>query len=173
MGSGQDPHSDRAGPLGSRLAEFGVHLLTGGGGGVMASVSAAFHAGSPRRGLVIGVLPTTQQNDSEPAERSGYPNSWVEIPIRTHLPYSGLRGQDPLSRNHINVLSADVIVALPGGAGTASEVALAVRYERPVIVWADPLQLDVPNGVAHAAGLDDVMDFVARHTRVAAPEGAE
>jgi hypothetical protein len=31
------------------------------------------------------------------------------------------------------VLSGDVVVALPGGPGTASEIALAERYHRPLI----------------------------------------
>jgi len=59
----------------------------------------------------------------------------VEIPIRTHLPKSGVEGTDPLSRNHINILSADVLVALPGSHGTASEVELALRYSRPLIAY--------------------------------------
>merc|ERR1711924_582440 len=37
-------------------------------------------------------------------------------------------GHTILSRNHICVLSADVVVALPGGAGTASEIQLAKQY---------------------------------------------
>jgi predicted Rossmann-fold nucleotide-binding protein len=53
--------------------------------------------------------------------------------VQTHLPLSGHSGAEPMSRNHINVLSSNVLVALPGGSGTASEVALALRYGRPVI----------------------------------------
>ncbi len=59
----------------------------------------------------------------------------MEIAIATHLPLSGAQGEDPLSRNHINILSADMIVALPGGAGTLSEVRLAQRYRKPLIAW--------------------------------------
>ena len=44
-------------------------------------------------------------------------------------------GGERLSRNHIDVLSADVVVVLPGGAGTSSEVALALRYARPVVAF--------------------------------------
>ena len=67
--------------------------------------------------------------------KPGYPNPWVEIPIATHLPLSGTQGQDDLSRNHINVLSADAVVAFPGGPGTLSEVKLALRYQRPVVAF--------------------------------------
>ena len=57
MGSGGSPNSERATQLGRWLAQRGVHLLTGGGGGTMASVSKAFAEVEDRRGLVIGVIP--------------------------------------------------------------------------------------------------------------------
>jgi len=134
LGSGREPHEDRASPLGEWLAREGVHLLTGGGGGVMEAVSRAFHHVSPRKGLVIGIIPGEATNSGY-SPKPGYPNPWVEIPIRTHLPKSGVEGTDPLSRNHINILSADVLVALPGSHGTASEVELALRYSRPLIAY--------------------------------------
>jgi len=128
MGSGSDEWPDRAEPLGRLLAGLGVHLLTGGGGGVMASVTRAFVACEERRGSAIGILPSG---------RDGYPNRWVEIPIATHLPLSGTAGSDPGSRNHINVLSSDIVVVLPGGEGTLSEVQLALRYRKPVLAWLE------------------------------------
>lgn len=134
MGSGSQEHRERSEPLGRWLAGLGVHLLTGGGAGVMAAVSESFASTRGRRGSVVGILPAHASGDSSMA---GYPNPWVEIAIRTHLPLTGDRGLDPMSRNHINVLSSDVIVALSGGAGTASEVSLALRYGRPVVVWLD------------------------------------
>lgn len=131
IGSGCEEHRDRAEALGRGLAALGVHLVTGGGRGVMLAVSRGF-AGTPgRRGLVLGVLPAA--GPADPAPLAGYPNPYVEVPIRTHLHLSGLRGEEPLSRNHIIVLSAEVIVALPGADGTRSEVALAQRYGRPLI----------------------------------------
>jgi uncharacterized protein (TIGR00725 family) len=160
MGSSRLPHAGRARPLGEWLAGRGVHLLTGGGGGVMAAVSEAFHGVSPRRGLVLGILPRHEERPGEP--KRGYPNPWVELAIRTHLPYSGRRGRDPLSRNHINVLTADVIVALPGGPGTSSEVALALDYGQPVIAWmADASEL--PSGTRLAADLGEVTGFIDAH----------
>ena len=36
------------------------------------------------------------------------------------------------ARNTINVLTSDVIVACPGGAGTLSEIALALKHGKPV-----------------------------------------
>ncbi len=131
IGSGVDEHDDLARPLGRWLAGQGVHLLTGGGSGVMESVSRAFHSVSDRHGFVIGVLPGGAGRPPE-----GYPNPWVEIPIATHLPFSGEQGTEVRSRNHINVLSADAIIVLPGGAGTASEVHLAIEYQKPLAAFA-------------------------------------
>lgn len=105
--------------------------------GVMASVSKAFYETPDRQGSVIGIIPC-QENSMFP--KAGYPNKWVEIPIFTHLPHSGTRGTDMSSRNHINILSSDVIVALPGGTGTASEASLALRYKRPIIAYLNSLE---------------------------------
>src|SRR5438552_16764204 len=116
MGSGTQAHSERAAELGTWLVREGVHLLTGGGGGVMAAVSAAFHRVAPRAGLCIGVLPAFDAADPSPPP--GYPNPFIELPIRTHLYMRGDDGAHFLSRNHINVLSSDLVVLLPGGAGT-------------------------------------------------------
>ncbi len=57
MGSGNNVHCERARALGLWLAKAGFHLLTGGGGGVMQTVSKAFCDVSNRKGLVIGVFP--------------------------------------------------------------------------------------------------------------------
>lgn len=161
MGSGSREWEDRAGPLGRWLARRGVHLLTGGGPGVMASVSRAFHGVRDREGLVIGVL----RAGADPGSTApGYPNPWVELPIRTHLALSGARGREQGSRNHINALTSDVVVALPGGGGTASEVSLAVGYGRPVVAWVEAGDEDpgLPAGVARADSLGQVTDFVDR-----------
>lgn len=161
MGSGVEAHGAQAQPLGRWLARCGVHLLTGGGGGVMASVSAAFAGVEDRRGLVIGIVPAGPET-GEWAPRVGYPNPWVELPIFTHLPRVGAQGAEPLSRNHINVLSSDVIVALPGGAGTASEMELAVRYGRPAIAWFADAQAigDCPRDIPVERELDAVCRFI-------------
>ena len=65
----------------------------------------------------------------------GYPNDFAEVVIQTHLATSGASGMDLTSRNHINILSSDVVVALPGGAGTLSEVQLANIYRKPTIAF--------------------------------------
>jgi len=164
VGSGTERWDELSVPLGRWLATQDCHLLTGGGAGVMAAVSEAFGAVSGRKGLVIGVLPGRVGEAFEYAARSGYPNPWVEIPIRTHLPLSGARGRDTLSRNHINVLTADMVIALPGGEGTRAEAELAVRYGRPVLLFGAPEAFgDFPGAPERTASLARVEAFVKRH----------
>ncbi len=159
MGSGVDSCADRTAPLGRWLAGQDVHLLTGGGGGVMAAVTRAFVEVTDRRGLAFGILPASSESGGVPL---GYPNAWVDVPIVTHLPGTGDLGVDRSSRNHINVLSSTVVVALPGGAGTASEVRLAVHYGRPVVGFLrsrDEIP-GLPSDVPIRADLAGVQAFV-------------
>ena len=51
------------------------------------------------------------------------------------VPLGGDAGPD--SRNHLNVLTSTIVLALPGGEGTRSEIELAIAYGRPVAVHAD------------------------------------
>jgi uncharacterized protein (TIGR00725 family) len=127
MGSGAAEYRELAEPLGEWLASDGCDLMTGGGAGVMAAVSRAFTAVPGRRGVSVGVLPA--------GPPPGYPNPWVEVVVRTHLPKRGTEGADILSRNHITVLSSAVVVVLPGRSGTRSELALALHHRRPVIAY--------------------------------------
>lgn len=100
--------------LGALVARRGWVLLNGGRNtGVMAaSAAGAREAG----GTVIGVLP-----DADP--RSASPD--VDFAIVTGM------GD---ARNLINVLTSDVIIACSGGAGTMSEIALALKNSKRVIL---------------------------------------
>jgi uncharacterized protein (TIGR00725 family) len=135
IGSGTDEHDDLARPLGRLLAALGVNLLTGGGQGVMKAVSRAFTIAPRTRGICIGIIPCASAGERA-RPKDGYPNEFVELPIFTHLPYSGERGRDDLSRNHINVLSSAAIVALPGAAGTEAEMSLANDYGKPLTAFS-------------------------------------
>ena len=90
----------------------------------------------------------------------GYPNPWVEIAIGTHLDRLGQRGGDERSRNHVNVISSDVLIFLPGSAGTASEAKLALHYGRPSIAYLDA-RADLP-------GLPDAIPVEPEFARVEA-----
>lgn len=141
IGSGTGSHNEISRPLGRWLAENGFHLINGGGGGVMAETARAFINVENRKGKVIGVLPA-QSSCESPEERGGYqsppgyPNAYTEIVLRTHLPDSGTQGKKISSRNHIIVLSADVVIALPGSSGTRSEIKLALEYKKPLILFS-------------------------------------
>lgn len=163
MGSGTEPHVEKAQAVGRLLAELGVHLLTGGGGGVMASVSQAFAEHPQRQGSVLAVLPALPGDPLCPAP-PGYPNPWVEIPIHTHLPLLGERGAEPLSRNHINVLASNVIIVLPGSAGTTAEGALALLYKRPIVAYLQREEMpNLPKGIPATSDLEVLRRFVAGH----------
>ena len=164
MGSGSEEHVTLAEPLGALLAHLEVNLLTGAGKGVMTSVSRAYTASPRVRGISIGIVPCVSLDDRAHA-RPGYPNPFVELAIRTHLPLSGAEGRSDLSRNHINVLTCAAIVALPGGAGTASEIALALDYGKPVIAFAGDASAlaGLPPGSDRAVGIDEVEAFLREH----------
>lgn len=118
MGSHREnaPSVNDARVLGEAIAKRGHILLTGGGPGVMKAASEGAHDAG---GLVIGILPTERKRPL-----SGYPNDFVDIPI-----YTGMYD----ARNIINAKTPHVIVALGGGAGTLSEMAIAVKSGTPVI----------------------------------------
>ena len=100
--------------LGTLIAREGWVLLTGGrNAGVMDAASRGAKAGG---GLTVGVLPT--------AEAEGVSEA-VDIPVFTDM------GQ---ARNNINVLSSRVVIACGMGAGTAAEVALALKAGKKVIL---------------------------------------
>lgn len=139
IGSGTNSHSTLSVPLGEWLAEQGHDLINGGGQGVMAETAKAFCSVKERKGIVIGILPAADLYET-PKKRTkykippGYPNAFTDLCIRTHLPFSGRQGKELGSRNHIVVLSADSIVALPGSAGTRSEIELAMEYRKPLLI---------------------------------------
>ena len=115
MGGGNcDRHTESAAyQLGRKIASCGWFLLNGGrNAGVMAaSAKGAAEAG----GITIGILPDADASDA--AEH-------IHIPICTGM---------GSARNMINVLSSDVVVACKGGAGTISEIALALKHGKTVI----------------------------------------
>jgi uncharacterized protein (TIGR00725 family) len=102
--------------LGSLVAQQGWVVLTGGRNvGVMEAASRGAKAAN---GLTIGILPTE--------DHSGISDA-VDIAIATGMGNA---------RNVINVLSSDVVVACGMGTGTTSEIALALKSNKPVILLA-------------------------------------
>lgn len=120
MGAGDSANQidvERARQVGKLIAENEWVLLSGGRNvGVMEAVNKG---AKEANGLTVGILPkATNEQTSE----------YVDIPILT-----GIGG----ARNNINVLSSDVIIAIGMGAGTASEIALALKAKKKVILLND------------------------------------
>ena len=99
--------------LGNLIAKEGWILLNGGrASGIMeASARGAKESG----GLTIGILPGTDPD---------WASEYIDIPILTGI---------GLARNYINVLTSEVVIALPGRTGTISEIALALNVGKKVI----------------------------------------
>jgi uncharacterized protein (TIGR00725 family) len=164
MGSGKEPWLRFSVPLASWIAESGYHLLTGAGQGVMAAACEAFCKVETRRGLCLGVVPSEQDSSAGYRVKAGYPNQWVELSIVS--PLSTYDGHDPnqITRNYINILTSHVVVAIPGSIGTRNEVDLAVRFEKPVILFGSQgMFTDFPESVARATELEQVQRFIQKH----------
>jgi len=109
-----DKDMDNAFQLGRLIANEGWVLLTGGrNAGVM---DAAGRGAKQANGLTIGILPTTE---------TGSISGSVDLPIITDMHNA---------RNNIIVLTSDVLIACGMGAGTASEIALAIKANKAVIM---------------------------------------
>ena len=169
MGSSVEPHAARAGEVGRWIAAQGYHLLTGGGRGVMGAVTEAFAGVKGRPGAALGIVPCVP-GDADATPLADYPNPWVEIPVYTHLDTGGGEGESRASRNHLNVLTPAVIIFLPGGAGTASEARLALRYGRPGVAYLRAREElpELPAGIPVEADFARVAAFVRRHAGMGA-----
>ena len=97
--------------IGRGIARSGAVLISGGRKGVM---EASCRGAKKENGLVVGILPKT--NDQA--------NQFVDICIVTGM------GD---ARNVLNVNSADAVISVCGGAGTLSEIALALKADKRVV----------------------------------------
>ncbi len=135
LGSGSPIASARvtlAREVGALVARLGAHLLTGAGFGVMAAAAEGFVSVADRRGFSLGIVPRDPAGSFDTPKHADdgtlYPNPFVEIAVRTPLPSHAEEWRVEPSRNHVNVLTADAIVALPGAEGTCNELDMAVLY---------------------------------------------
>jgi hypothetical protein len=103
---------EQAARLGRRLAEGGAVVVCGGGPGVMEAVCRGAQSAG---GTTVGLLPGLDRTEGNP---------YLTISFPTGL------GQ---GRNLLLVRSSDALVAVGGGFGTLSEIALALRTGTPVV----------------------------------------
>jgi hypothetical protein len=98
--------------LGKKLAKVVDILVTGGLSGTMKAVCSGFKG---EGGLTIGIIPGYDKKEA---------NEFVDIVVPTGM---------GLARNVLVIKAADVVVALPGEAGTLSEIAYCLQFRIPVI----------------------------------------
>ena len=116
MGGGKASSDDAeaAYRLGSLIAKQGWVLLNGGrNAGIM---EASARGAKDHGGITVGILPDDNYDNL---------SECIDIPILTGM---------GSARNSINVLSSNIVVACPGEAGTLSEIALALKNKRQVIL---------------------------------------
>jgi len=112
--------------VGTLIAQHKAVLICGGLGGIMENAArGARDAG----GLTVGILPGFEAREANP---------YIAIPIVTGMSHA---------RNILVVRSSNVLIAIEGGYGTLSEIAIALKLGKPVVglnTWqVDPRVIQV------------------------------
>jgi uncharacterized protein (TIGR00725 family) len=127
---------ERAEEVGQRLAEAGAVIVCGGLGGVMhAAARGCERAG----GISVGVLPGDDRDPASP-----------------HLGVAIATGMGE-ARNAVIARTVDSVIAVGGGYGTLSEIALAAKMGKLVVgldTWALP---GADGAVVHADSAEDAV----------------
>jgi uncharacterized protein (TIGR00725 family) len=126
--------------VGAAVAEAGCGLVCGGLGGVM---EAACRGARSRGGLTLGLLPGLDREEA---------NGWVVVAVATGL------GE---ARNALVVRAADAVIAIGGGWGTLSEIALALKTGVPVFglsTWEPAIGGEPMEGIVRADAPRDAVD---------------
>ncbi len=143
IGAGDDdtpaPVLAAAETVGRRVGEAGAVLICGGRGGVM---EAACRGAQGVGGLTVGILPGSNRVEA---------NAYLDVAVPTGL------GE---ARNALVVRAADAVVAVDGGYGTLSEIALALVAGTPVIgiaTWELGRGGVPDDGIERAVDADDAV----------------
>jgi uncharacterized protein (TIGR00725 family) len=135
----QAPSCQLAEAVGEHLIDAGFRLVTGGLGGVMeAACRGARRSRAYRSGDIVGILPG---HDPQAA------NPFVDVAVATGLGH----GRNLLTAH------ADAVVAIGGGAGTLSEMAMAWIHQRLLIAF----RIDGWSGRLAGTRIDDRPRFAA------------
>jgi uncharacterized protein (TIGR00725 family) len=119
--------------VGSRLAQRGCVVVTGGRRGV---AEAASRGAVLSGGVTVGILPGTSRAEANP---------YVTVAVPTGL------GD---TRNALVVMGADAVIALPGAYGTLSEIAHALVAGTRVVTVGDGWS--IPGCIAATSAADAV-----------------
>lgn len=98
--------------VGRELARRGIVVLCGGLGGVMEAAAKGVVSGG---GIAVGILPGPDRSEA---------NAFVRVTVATDMGHA---------RNIILVRSCDGLIAIGGGYGTLSEIAIALKTGIPVV----------------------------------------
>jgi uncharacterized protein (TIGR00725 family) len=106
--------------LGRLIIDNNWRIMTGGLSGIMESAARGARASSKwSSGSIIGILPGYDPDAANP---------YIDIPITTGLDHG----------RNLLVSQADAVIAIGGGAGTLSEIALAWLYFRLIVAFRGP-----------------------------------
>jgi uncharacterized protein (TIGR00725 family) len=106
---------------GGLIASHEAILICGGKEGVM---QAAARGAKAAGGITVGILPGPFKEEANP---------YIDIKIPTDMGHA---------RNAIIVRAADCLIAIAGGYGTLSEIALALQMEKPVVTLASKWKIE-------------------------------
>ncbi len=115
--------------VGREIAMSGSILICGGLGGVM---EAAARGAKEKGGITVGILPGTDKSEA---------NEYIDIKIVTAMSHA---------RNAIIARTADALIAVGGGHGTLSEIALGLKSGKRVIALEVNASLADVKGVSLA-----------------------
>jgi uncharacterized protein (TIGR00725 family) len=110
-GDASASEQEQAEAVGRGLGARGAVVVCGGLGGAM---EAACRGAKGAGGITVGILPGLDRTEANP---------WVDVALPTGL------GE---ARNALVVRAADSLIAVAGGYGTLSEIALALKGGKPV-----------------------------------------
>ncbi|MAE91803.1 MAG: hypothetical protein CMI67_19865 [Pelagibaca sp.] len=106
--------------VGQQVIDSGCRLITGGMGGVMMAASlGARQSARYQAGDVIGLLPSYSKAEANP---------YLDIALPSGL---------GVARNAVLMSACDAVIALDGGSGTLSEIALAWQMQKPIACIGD------------------------------------
>ena len=126
--------------VGREIARKGAVLICGGLGGVM---TEAARGAKEIGGVTLGILPGPKTEDA---------NEFIDFPIATDMGHA---------RNSIIVHTADAVIAVGGGHGTLSEIALALKIGKGVVALQPTYQ--IPGVIVvqtAAAAVDEALTLV-------------
>jgi len=106
--------------VGKLVIDSGCRLINGGMSGVMEQAArGARSSGRYQPGDVIGILPSYSKAEANP---------YIDIALPTGL---------GVARNAVLMAACDGVIALDGGSGTLSEIALAWQMRKPIACAGD------------------------------------